>query len=304
MDSIRRLAVLLYCRLATADSGILRGMGESINDATSTRLMLQTKHAGDRPDPSATANMSNVPAIQEFERELVEIAEQYHLLHSRSLISIQQFRPAYELFRKHVPAGRDVLDWGAGNGHFSYFLMRSGYKTALLDFDGLPEVCRALRPEAYDYRRGSHPVQLPFEDHSFDAVASIGVLEHVKETGGNETASLREIKRILKPTGIFICVHLPNTYSWIEFLARSLGRSSHRFSYTKADIIRLSGDAGLRVMEIGRYGALPRNIWSNRLLKAIGNWSPAARLYHLIDKALSMIFRPVCQSYYFVARPD
>jgi hypothetical protein len=33
-------------------------------------------------------------------------------------------------------------------------------------------------------------VMLPFPDTCFDAVASVGVLEHVRETGGNELASL------------------------------------------------------------------------------------------------------------------
>jgi SAM-dependent methyltransferase len=153
-------------------------------------------------------------------------------------------------------------------------------------------VCSGLGPGAYDYRRGADPVGLPFEDRSFDAVLSIGVLEHVRETGGDEIASLREIRRILRPGGFFICVHLPNRFSWIEFLARALGRSSHRFSYTRTDILRLSGNAGLRVIEIGRYGALPRNLWSGEMLRTIGNWVPAAGAYQFADSVLSRIFAP------------
>jgi SAM-dependent methyltransferase len=248
--------------------------------------------------------MSNVLSLEKIQRELVDIAEQYSLLHCRSLISVRQYLPAYELVRKHVPAGRRVLDWGAGNGHFSYFLMRSGYKTSGFGFDDMPEVCSRFEPGAYDYRRGSDPVRLPFEDRSFDAALSIGVLEHVRETGGDEIASLREIRRILRPSGIFICVHLPNRFSWIEFLARALGRSSHRFSFTETDILRVSRNAGLRVFDIGRYGALPRNLWSSKMLRAIGNWSPAAGAYQLADSILLSILRPVCQNYWFVASPD
>ena len=262
------------------------------------------KHNPNGLDPSTTANMSNVLTLEGFQRELVDIAEQYSLLHCRSLISIRQYLPAYELVRKYVPAGRRVLDWGAGNGHFSYFLMRSGYKTSGFGFDNMPEVCSGLGPGAYDYRRGSDPVRLPFEDRSFDAVLSIGVLEHVRETGGDEIASLREIRRVLGPGGLFICVHLPNRFSWIEFLARALGRPSHRFSYTRTDILRLSGNAGLRVIGIGRYGVLPRNLWSGDMLRAIGNWLPAAGAYQLADSILSSILRPVCQNYWFVACPD
>ena len=248
--------------------------------------------------------MSDPPTLQGFQRELVDIAEQYKLLHCRSLISIRQYMPAYELVRKHVPIGGRVLDWGTGNGHFSYFLMRSGYRTFGFGFEDMPEVCSALGPGVCDYQRGSDPVRLPYEDHSFDAVLSIGVLEHVRETGGDESASLREIRRILKPGGVFICAHFPNRFSWIDFVARALGRHSHRFTYTQADILRLSADSGLRVIDVGRYGVLPRNLWSGDLLRVIGNWRPAADAYQLTDVILSSILRPVCQNYWFVAGPD
>ncbi|MBQ4132690.1 MAG: methyltransferase domain-containing protein [Desulfovibrionaceae bacterium] len=45
---------------------------------------------------------------------------------------------------------------------------------------------------------------------------SIGVFEHVHETGGDQLASLKEISRVLKPEGFFLCFHLPNKYSWVE----------------------------------------------------------------------------------------
>lgn len=242
-------------------------------------------------------------SLKDFQNELVDVAEQFRLLHTRSLISVQQYQPAYELVRKHVPEGARVLDWGAGNGHFSYFLMRFNYATSGVGFDDMPQVCGAPGVGPYDYRRASDPVRIPFEDQSLDAVLSIGVLEHVRETGGNETASLREVRRILKPDGIFICAHLPNRLSWIEMLARGLSRSSHRFTYTQAEIIHLTRSAGLRLVDIGRYGALPRNIWSTESLRKIGSWAPAVGAYAFTDSVLSFICPPLCQNYWFVAGP-
>jgi len=49
---------------------------------------------------------------------------------------------------------------------------------------------------------------------------------------------------------------------------------------------------------------LPRNLWSGEMLRAIGNWLPAAGVYQLADSILSSILRPVCQNYWFVAGPD
>jgi Methyltransferase domain len=60
---------------------------------------------------------------------------------------------------------------------------------------------------------------------SFEAVISASVLEHVRETGGNEEANLREIFRILKPG-------------------------------------ELCRQTGYELLEMQRYGALPRNTWN------------------------------------------
>ena len=237
-----------------------------------------------------------------FYCELVNVADQYHFAHCRSLISARQYLPAYELVRKHVSPAKKVLDWGTGNGHFSYFLMRFGYETFGFDFDVGPQVCRTLWPESYKYLQGFDPVSLPFEDDEFDAVTSIGVLEHVRETGGSELASLREIRRILKPDGVFICVHFPNRFSFIEALARVTGRSSHRFRYTKSDILQLTLDAGLRVIDTGRYGVLPRNLWSKEPLQRFGNLGPIAVSYELTDKLFATIAPPVCQNHWFIAK--
>jgi hypothetical protein len=61
-------------------------------------------------------------------------------------------------------------------------------------------------------------------------------------------------------------------------------------------------NAGLRVMGTGRYGALPRNLWSKEPLQRLGNLDPIAVSYELIDKLLATIARPVCQNYWFVAK--
>ncbi|HUO84410.1 MAG TPA: hypothetical protein VM534_04770, partial [Thermoanaerobaculia bacterium] len=44
-----------------------------------------------------------------------------------SLTSASQYRGLHDLTRRLVPAGSDVLDWGCGRGHFSYWLLRAGY---------------------------------------------------------------------------------------------------------------------------------------------------------------------------------
>ena len=104
------------------------------------------------------------------------------MLQFGSLASAHQYLPLYRLWRRYVPVGARVLDWGAGNGHFSYFLVRSGYRATGFSF--MPFVYESSLPEGapYTFVGGSErePVRLPFDDASFQAVASIGVLEHVR----------------------------------------------------------------------------------------------------------------------------
>lgn len=217
-----------------------------------------------------------------------------------SAISAHQYNRAYQLVLRHLPTGGTVLDWGAGNGHFSYFLIRAGYRAAGFDLGPAPRLCQAFSPHAYTYRQAApdEPSALPFAAASFDGVASIGVLEHVRETGGDEAASLREIARVLRPGGVFLCYHLPNRYSWIEFGLRRLGRWSHQFRYTQAELTALLRAAGLQWVAGGRYGALPRNLWRGPL----GRSERAAQAYDILDAVLGVPLNPLCQNYWAVAR--
>ena len=220
-----------------------------------------------------------------------------------SLTSAHQYLKAYRLAQQYVPPGGKVLDWGAGSGHFSYFLVRAGFETSGFGFGQTPAICKALAPGQYVYRQASlGPVALPFDDARFDAVFSIGVLEHVSETGGSDRASLREIHRILKPGGHFVCFHLPNRYSWIEMLARLVRKWSHSKRYTRQEILALAAPAGFDLLELRRYAALPRNIWWGKFGRTVTGSPATARLYDILDDLLAAALGPICQNYLFVAR--
>jgi SAM-dependent methyltransferase len=241
--------------------------------------------------------------------ELVERAErepERGLLQFRSWPSARQYRDLYRIVRAHVRPGTAVLDWGAGNGHFSYFLTRAGYRATGFSFIPL-ERGGFIHDGEYRFVQGDpdDPVTLPFPDASFDAVASIGVLEHVRETGGSEARSLAEIGRVLRPGGVFICYHFPNRYSWIDLLAKRFpGKHHHPYRFTRRDIETLVAGAGLTLLHARRYGALPRNGW-HRAPRALRRSRVVAGLWDALDDALRVPLSAVCQNYIFVAaRPQ
>jgi ubiquinone/menaquinone biosynthesis C-methylase UbiE len=222
----------------------------------------------------------------------------------RTAITAHQYVRMYRTLTHHVPRGSRVLDWGTGSGHFAFFLARSGYRTSAFSLEEGPRICADLPGDRYEFTRGDldNPVALPYESGSFDAVVSVGVLEHVRETGGDEVASLREIRRVLRPGGTFLCFHFPNRFSWIEAATRTIGRWHHQYKYTASDIHSLTRAAGLDLLDVQRYALLPRNVWSWGLPTWMGASFGVARVYDRVDDALGAVFSPICQNYLFVAR--
>jgi ubiquinone/menaquinone biosynthesis C-methylase UbiE len=152
-----------------------------------------------------------------------------------------------------------LLDWGAGWGLITHELMQRGIEVSATDFDPSQpgQVQSSHFPDVF-IEVLSDPVKLPFEDGSFDAVLSLGVLEHV----GEPAASLDEIHRILKPGGTLYVYKLPNRYSWLEWVARRLNLEYHGMRaedtlYTLDSAVSLVSAHGFQVTEARRANMLP-----------------------------------------------
>jgi ubiquinone/menaquinone biosynthesis C-methylase UbiE len=218
------------------------------------------------------------------------------------LSSLHQYHRAYLALQDNLAIGSRVLDWGGGSGHFSFFLHQNGYQTDIFSFNQPNFVDQEIRENKITHTLADpmEPSVLPYADQSFDAVCSIGVLEHVREIGGDELASLKEIQRILKPGGVFICYHLPNQHSWIEWLAKRFGSYHHQYTFNKPQIRRLFN----RLLEIQlceRYAILPRNSL-RRLPRAITNNRTFAYFFDAVDAALSALVPRIHQNWLVIAK--
>lgn len=225
------------------------------------------------------------------------------LLQFRSRAAAHQYLPLYELCRRHVARGAAILDWGAGNAHFSYFLRESGYRVTNFRL-GETDADRWLEYRGIERVIGAPDEvrSLPFPDRSFDAVCSVGVLEHVEDAGGRFEDSLRELWRVTARTGHLVIFHLPSSGSWIEAVARRLPDThAHSHPFARAEIERLLVEAGWHVLELERYGLLPRNV----LGTGSRAWADSPRFsaaWDRIDRLAGRFMAPLCQNFAVVAQ--
>lgn len=220
-----------------------------------------------------------------------------------TLSSVHQYYKLYRLVDRYIVGMATVMDWGAGSGHFSYFLSSSGRKVEAYAFND-PGLFGLIDMSDINFTKAleGESIKLPYKDKILDAVCSVGVLEHVREFGGSEGGSLGEINRILKPGGYFICYHLPNRYSWIEWLARRVGKWNHSYRYDKDQVVAMFNSESWQIIDKGRYGILPRNSLRVLLPRAMANSLIVARIIDGLDWILGRIFSGIAQNWFVVAR--
>lgn len=184
----------------------------------------------------------------------------------------------YEAIVERIARDRPtrVLDWGCGWGQVTMLLASAGLDVQSFDYRGIDAPNTLVPLERYPTLRvysSSDPVALPYDEGSFDAVLSCGVLEHVSDPDG----SLEEIKRVLRPGGKLYCFKLPNRYSYLERIAKTAGLYYHGQSpfdrlYTAQSARELLERHHYELLELRRANMLPLSLtagWARRAAQPI-----------------------------------
>ncbi|CAL1241705.1 class I SAM-dependent methyltransferase [Candidatus Methylocalor cossyra] len=91
-----------------------------------------------------------------------------------------------------------------------------------------------------------------------DAVLCVGALEHMPD----QASVLRQVRRVLKPGGAFLCLTPNGEHLWYRTLAPRLGFSTQHLSsdrfLDRAELVRLLVTAGLVPETVGWWTFVPR----------------------------------------------
>jgi len=141
-----------------------------------------------------------------------------------------------EAYRDAPSHPSKLLDFGCGTGAAVDFFtaMFPGARYYGVDIEGSPEVSSRTRADA-DFRSYDGDA-LPYDDRSFDLVYTRQVFEHVR----HPDIVAREIRRVLRPGGLFIG-SMSNLEPYHSFSI---------FNYTPYGVFRLIDDNGFDLMRL------------------------------------------------------
>ncbi len=146
--------------------------------------------------------------------------------------------PRFEFFDRFISSWKDVkvLDVGCGGGFTCEFIAKKGAIVSGIDLSEVSIETAKLHAKKsgliIDYRSGAAE-KLPYEDDSFDVINCVDVLEHLDDVA----VAIAEVKRILKPGGVFLFDTINRTFKskfvmiWLlENIKNAIPKGTHDWS--------------------------------------------------------------------------
>jgi SAM-dependent methyltransferase len=145
-----------------------------------------------------------------------------------------------------LPMQPDILEIGCGTGGNLAMLASFGNLCAVEYNDGARRLAERLC--VCPVLTGGLPGSMPFDNHRFDLICLLDVLEHIADDG----AALGHAARLLKPSGR-VLVTVP-AYAWLWSAHDDVHHHYRR--YTAGMLSRLAMASGLTIFRLGYFNTL------------------------------------------------
>jgi SAM-dependent methyltransferase len=200
-------------------------------------------------------------------------------------------RVALAVLEEYLSGRHDLklLDAGCGTGGTTIELRRFG---EVVGVDLAWEALDPARGRGLQHLARGTIEHLPFASASFDAVTSFEVVYHLGV--GNDACAFEEIRRVLKPDGLFV-LRVP-AHDWLRGEHDRLVHTRHR--YSPAEVRAKLESAGFSVEQLTWANALlfPPAV-AKRLLERVGSdsadaepdlWQPPGPLNAALESAIAV----------------
>lgn len=177
---------------------------------------------------------------------------------SKEPIHPKHFLSQKPWFTKHLNEDDLVLDVGCGNGQNTIKISRVANSVVGVDIDKkLLKIAKRsvdlLGIKNIKFEIVNLEEKLKYQNHSFDKIIFLDVLEHLN----NRYLILKEIKRILKPEGLLF-IGVPNSQtSWKKFQCsvgiNSFSDPDHKVEFSENEISSLLNLHSFKIINFG-YG--------------------------------------------------
>jgi len=153
-----------------------------------------------------------------------------------------------------------ILDIGCGKGENCFYLLKRYPNSNVYGIDisskNIKEAKKYFQEVAFKVSRAE---DLPFRSSFFDKVYCYEVLEHVYDL----KKTMDEIKRVLKPEGIFI-LSVPSEKSEKKLLNKNPNywkQIGHKRFFSKDKISKLVGNYGFKIIKYKKYNSVEHLYW-------------------------------------------
>jgi len=168
-----------------------------------------------------------------------------HIDRHRSVVRSDEYsvlRPCLAGLR----SGARILDAGCGLGQWTLYLSSRGYSVTGVDI--VRDTVKTLQEKYGEQMFLCCDMRaLPYEDNTFDAYISLGVIEHFEE---GPSACLAEALRILKPGGLLF-VSVPFHNARLKIFQRDNSRGTggifYQYRFDVEDFRKVLGENGCNI---------------------------------------------------------